>query len=146
MAREKELRNFFGNVVSTLRETDAVVAQRASTASDSSHRWHATRWQVTRTCQLKQCYDALHVIKGLQSAPASLLCVTITLMGQQRPLGSSAHFCWCCHDSTNGAYTILGLSRSSTADLHRQCVPTKQSMHDALKAERLAARRQRSRS
>ena len=48
VAREKELRNFFGNVVSTLRETDAVVAQRASSPSDSSHRWHSTRWQVTR--------------------------------------------------------------------------------------------------
>ena len=47
VAREKELRNFFGNVVSTLRETDTVVAQRASTASGSSRRWHSTRWQVT---------------------------------------------------------------------------------------------------
>lgn len=45
VAREKELRNFFGNVVSALRETNETVALRACTA-DSQHRWHATRWQV----------------------------------------------------------------------------------------------------
>lgn len=45
MAREKELRNFFGNVVSALREAEETVALRACTAGDA-HRWHATRWQV----------------------------------------------------------------------------------------------------
>lgn len=68
MAREKELRNFFGNVVSTLRETDAVVTQRASTATDSSRRWHSTRWQVT-THVVK--HGALRMLKGSEALQAA---------------------------------------------------------------------------
>ncbi len=68
MTREKELRNFFGNVVSTLRETEKAIAARSADSS-SSERWQPTRWEVR--CQQLSC---LLMSTAKQSAKQSAAC------------------------------------------------------------------------